>query len=93
MAQASSVRKLFIIRHLVSDSKMYFWWLALKMVPLRCILDDTSTSDKSKLPRVRKTNLFNVKLFVMESDINNIVDSKIRGRVFVIKQHFLDYKA
>ena len=59
--RGSSVSKLFIIWHSVSDSKMHFWWLALKGLPPCRILDDARNSDKSKLPRVRKTNLLNVK--------------------------------
>ena len=59
--RGSSVSKLFIIWHSVSDSKMHFRWLALKGLPPCRILDDARNSDKSKLPRVRKTNLLNVK--------------------------------
>ena len=54
-ARASSVSKLFIIWHSASDSKMHFRWL-----PWR-ILHNASNSDKSKLPRVRKTNSLIVK--------------------------------
>ena len=61
LAQASLVSKLFIIRHSVSDSKKHIPWLALKGFPPWRIRDDARNSDKSKLPPVRKTNLFNVK--------------------------------
>ena len=61
LASSSSVSKLFIIWHSVSDSKMHFRWLALKGLRPWRIRDDASSSDKSKLPRVRKTNLLNVK--------------------------------
>ena len=60
-SRASSVSKLFIIWHSVSDSKMHFRWLALKGLPPWRIRDDASSSDKIKLPRVRKTNILNVK--------------------------------
>ena len=59
--RASSVSNLFIIWHSASYRKMHFRWLALKGFPLWRILYDATTSDRSKLPRVRKTNSLNVK--------------------------------
>ena len=58
-ARASSVSKLFIIWHSVSDSKIRFRWLAPKGVPPWHIHDDSSNSDQSKLKVILETVVVN----------------------------------
>ena len=75
---------------------------ARKGLSLCSILDDASNSDKSKLPRVRKTNLLNVKS--SKISLNKTSKTLCNGiwqkqllilkfeKGFFVNQYFLDYK-
>ena len=57
----SSVSKLFIIWHSASDSKMHFWWFALKGLPPWHILDDVSNLRQKQTTTCSKNKFIDVK--------------------------------